>query len=240
MRVSYGEMRRAAVDALRGLGLSFGQAEDAVEALLVTQAAFGRGYGLIRLAEAARDDSRPRPAPESTGKGQERIDLRGATLLPWAERIADLLRARHAAGDRSYRPEVVDTAGGWVLPQIARRLALAGIASRIEWAAPQGGHPDEAGSFLCFGGLAGRPPGQVMLAPWQAPAGAGGRAGIVTGPEAASPPPPGARMVDLDAALAGFIAEGLPVDAAEHAQWFAEIAARVRLPTSERSRTQAG
>lgn len=246
MRISYGEMRRAAVDALRGLGLSFGQAEDAVETLLVTHAAFGQGYGLIRLEEAAHDPARPALRVQTGGgatapEAGDAIDLHGATLFPRIERLADLIRARHAAGASQHLLEVTHTAGGWALPQLARRLAMAGLASRIEWVAPAAAGPDEAGSFLCLGGLPGLAPGQVLLAdaPDLTQAPVTGLLRVFTGTSGAERPE-GARMVDLDAALAGFIAGGLEVDQADHVQWFSTMAARVRLPTSERSRGQAG
>lgn len=52
--ISYGEMLRPAIEVMRMLGLSYGQADDCVEGLMMTYAAFGRAYWLTKIADHAR------------------------------------------------------------------------------------------------------------------------------------------------------------------------------------------
>src|SRR5262245_45111452 len=54
LHVSYGELVRAATEAVRGLGFPFGQADDAAECFIWTEAVTGHGYDLLRLSDSIR------------------------------------------------------------------------------------------------------------------------------------------------------------------------------------------
>src|SRR5579872_4023278 len=92
--VSYAEILRAGIPALRGLGFSFSTAERGVHSLVAAQAASGLALAFLRIAAAkplavpGGFERRPGAAPHAT-----RLDARGKSLLETAPFALDLVTA---------------------------------------------------------------------------------------------------------------------------------------------------
>jgi len=90
IHVSYGELVRSATEGIRGLGFPFGQADDAAEAFVWTQSVTGHGYDILKIADIRRPkDGWPRHTLSRDGHYIE-IRLNGLPILPLALRVADL------------------------------------------------------------------------------------------------------------------------------------------------------
>ncbi len=267
MHVSYGEMARSAPEVLRMLGCPYGQADDAVEALLYTQAALGRGYTLIKMTDAARTADWKPVTLTQQADGTYVVDMRGAPLLLYAARLSDLVVAR-SVPEAETRVHVRNTFGGWVVPYLGHRLARSGLSSTVRWSPPPRPSNLEAPESLAVTMCPDEgKPIEVMVSPGEAfqatpaepasvPVGAfsaectsgsdfGTLSIVANEGRTRSSPKAGpligtAGVLRLDELMNTFVANGAEVDAAEHAAHYVGIAARLRVLSSERSRAQAG
>jgi hypothetical protein len=129
MHVSYAELMRIAPEALRALGLSFGEADGAVEGLVWTECVLGVGYAALRAAEQQRIERgwvKPRVVRQGT---RPRLDFAGAPLLLYAARVSDLVRTT-APGDAV---TIHGASGKLAVPYIAHHIGCAGLSTAILW-----------------------------------------------------------------------------------------------------------
>lgn len=251
MHVSYAEMARNAPEVLRMLGVSYSQADDAVEGFLLTHAALGVGYELLALTDGADKDRWSPPAISGEGEARH-VDLGGQSLLLFAARLGDFAAATAGREGGHCRIVVTNAIGGWMAPYICFRLAAMGCRACVGWvpdegaptdapplnvtAAPApGGRAEDVVCRLDEGerrqGISHGLRGALLIEAWRGPA-----------PEGANSEGAGqakGRELRMMQALAGFIEEGREVDQATHAR-FAAIQWRMRVAPSERSRGQAG
>lgn len=134
MHISYGELVRGAVEALRMIGFSFGQADDCAEAFVWSESVLSRGYDLLRLA----DEQRPSvgwqmPALSGLELDPRVIDLTGLPLLAYGARLADLTSTIAKGAARMSSVVAIGAAGGHVAPYVAYRMARAGCMAGVIW-----------------------------------------------------------------------------------------------------------
>lgn len=253
MHLSFAELMRASSDALRGLGAPFGQADDAIECLVLTQCALGTGYALLHEADSRRSASWSAPVLEHRSDRETGIDLRGQSLLMAAARVADYGATR----ERGTVLRVENTFGHHALPYLAHRAAVQGTAIAAAWRGVEG----SAGAIAVAIPRANGP-----VVHWASDVAAWAQvAGSMGGSTATSLPPAlhngelcivvGAPGVDTDVgafaadgatatldfleARRAALVQGLVVEEADH-RFFQSLTKRIRIPTSERSRAQAG
>jgi hypothetical protein len=239
VRVAYPELRRTAREALRGAGLPLAQADEAADMLVWTEAASGGGLAFVRSGALAKP-VRPRLSDEGT-----LVDCGGASLLAVGLRIADYALAAAQQG-QPLRLAVHDTTGAEFLPYTARHAARLGCSVIAAYADVGGGG---ALSLLVEAQSGDRP----RLAVWRdgdhAPSPADGRVTFVCGRAPISvlrrhgrvpdPPPDVPADIAWDARAADALARGLDVASEDYAA-FTACSSLLRVPTSERSRAQAG
>lgn len=245
MHVSYAELQRAASDALRGLKLPFGQAEDLVEGFLLTQAAYGSGYALLKEADALRP-ARSWEAP-GLGKGSKTtIDLKQQPLLIFAPRLSDYIRIQEPV----FTLRVLNLQGGYsIVPYICSSAARHGgtFAASTPCRDSDGIHV----IARCNGVTAIVYALESRLR-WESILGSAVRRGdtaTIDDPSALEIVAfgngdtldifPSAKMVDMASARLLAIREGMEVARADD-DFFRALTARIRIPSSERSRAQAG
>lgn len=260
MHVSYAEFARSTPEVLRMLGASFGQADDSVEGFLYTHATYGVGYLLVKMTDEARgNDDWLLPRLSVAPDHSNMVDLRNGPLLLFATRICDLVIAKTRPNQQSHTI-VSNTFGGWLAPYMAFRLARSGIASLITWSPPPA-HVDEEAPFAVLRTSLPRENQPVEVAVCASrPFAEADRASCDKDPrrEAACTKvgtlsiaatadhsisqnnSAGGEILVLDELLQAFISEGRDVDATIHRTYFTQIAARIRIETSDRSRQQAG
>lgn len=241
MHVSHAEMTRAAHEVLRMLGgYSYGLAVEAVEGFMLTHAALGKGYALTRLAANIPGVPGAGGSPAVLQEGSRLlVDLGHAPLALYSAIVADAYAAW--ANDTRRTLVVSHTAGGWIAPYIAYRIARHGVSCRGVWRPADEENRDEAPatSFRAeaaangeavivhtapLADLAQAPVGLSLSAPAHA---------LADGDAAVTP-------IDFEASLRSAIERGYEADENEHRTDFTDIAARIRVAFSERSRQQAG
>jgi hypothetical protein len=217
VHASFAELRRIAPDALRMAGLPLSQADEAAEMLAWTIASGADGLGHVRDAALGAG------APRLTGP--RTVDLQGASLLELGMRIVDF-----ACSDAGVLR--VERAEGLIfLPYLARRGALRGYVvaagSVVAWPLA-----DRSGVRL----VEGEPDDAVAAQVARQAAGDGLVLATrrVTAPLGAVP-----VHGEAEARVARTIAEGLEL-APDDLAVLTGLAAMLRVPSSERSRTQAG
>lgn len=134
MHIAYGELIRGAVEALRMIGLSFGQADDCAEGFVWTEAVLSRGYDLLRLADGQRPSAGwPVPALSGLDVDPRVIDLAGLPLLAYGARLADLTSTIAKGAARMSSVVAVGATGGHIAPYVAYRIARAGCIAGVIW-----------------------------------------------------------------------------------------------------------
>jgi hypothetical protein len=249
LHVAYPELRRNAREVLRGAGLPLPLANEAAEALAWTEAALG---GAIAFLGTAAEPDDPHATIADDGAGAV-VACGGASLLALGGRIAEYavaLASEHDVG----RVAIRDTCGAGFLPFVTREIATHGLAVVARAAAANGpaylavageaAAPDYktvargagvAATLAVTGGEdAWRPePCEVELACGRKPLAA------LEGELAADPLDDATADPDCERRVERAIADGLTISA-EDRQTLAAFVGRLRVPSSERSRSQAG
>lgn len=147
IHVSYGELVRSATEAIRGLGFVFGQADDAAECFVWTECVVGKGFSLLRQAD------KHKPAngwqkPRLVRREGPRADIvaHGSSLLTSAARVADFARAE-AAAHGFCSVDIQGGFGAWAVPYIANRIAGGSFSCRATWLRAAD-DDDESGSVV--------------------------------------------------------------------------------------------
>lgn len=233
MHVSYGELVRSATEAIRGLGFVFGQADDAAECFVWTECVVGKGFSLLRQADKHKPANGWQKLRLVRREGP-RVDMvaHAAPLLTSAARVADFARAE-AAVHGFCSVEIQGGFGGWAVPYIANRIAGGNFGCRATWLRAAD-DDDESGSIVVCAQNQ-----QVGLKPLTDSPNAefNGLSLQVYGhhqPDwdlttALSPSLKVARAIDV----------GFEVDQATFAI-MGSLTGRLRVPSSDRSRNQAG
>ena len=150
MHIAYGELVRGAVEAIRMIGFSFGQADDCAESFVWTEAVLSRGYDLLRLSDEQRPALGGWGVPALSGLEIEPrgLDLTGLPLLAYGARLADLTStiAKGAAGMASV--VAIGATGGYIAPYVAYRMARAGCIAGVIWKNGSFGIPLDAPDTL--------------------------------------------------------------------------------------------
>ena len=250
MHISVPELQRQATDVLRGLGGSIGNADDGVECFVLSQIALGRGYQLLRETDLTSRVGAPVLLQE---RGMTHIDLQGESLLFLAARLSDFA----AAAKTNFSIFVKNFSAPWAMPYLLHRLADRG---KVALAQTHG----NAAEHLWALALPSNTESTVHLfnsqADWmQALTKLGlipssgmdvlnaraksadltvvvhDNAGVMPWPTSLE----NAKAVVFSGARNQAISSGLRVDVDDH-KFFQEVARRIRVETSERSKGQAG
>lgn len=128
------ELRRYAPDALRMLGIPPGQADETADLLTWTEATGGHALEFVRR-NRARLLWAPRPRARIVGDRTDAlvVDARGASLLEFGVRLADLVCAETLCP----KPRAVQVVSVWGTPFAAYLCAFAaerGVEVSAEWA----------------------------------------------------------------------------------------------------------
>jgi hypothetical protein len=160
VHIAYGELVRGAVEALRMIGLSFGQADDCAEGFVWTEAVLSRGYDLLRFTDEQRPSAGWRvPALSGLALDPRMIDLTGLPLLSYGARLADLTSTIAKGAGRMASVVAIGATGGHIAPYIAYRVARAGCAAGVMWKNGNLRAPSDAPDTLVMTAPAG--PGEV-------------------------------------------------------------------------------
>lgn len=269
MYISYAEFLRSAPDVLRMIGSVYGHADDAVECLVWTQAALGRGYQVIAATDALGLSSKARPSVVADERRYS-VAMDRLPLILYAARLADLAIAETSSA-APLSICATSCVGAWVAPYTAARIAAAGLQAFVAWrpiphapdepspsvivAAPgeapvvasagswgtppshdiaQGLAPDGLSATLLDG-----PPGSLVVVAGEPAAGLNRSAAAWGLASKLGFEPAELAEIDFAASLRTMISDGSQIDESSHTIW-QTVAARIRLPTSERSRGQAG
>src|SRR5262245_16797776 len=128
VRLAVPEIRRMAPDALRMLGLPMGQAEEASEAVVWTEAVVGGALRFLRLHSARLLwVPRPRVALYRQGRSAWLVDARGGSLLEFGRRITDFARCE-ASSATPVTLRVRNTYGAVFVPYLISRVNEHGIS----------------------------------------------------------------------------------------------------------------
>lgn len=241
MHVSHAELVRAAHEVLRMLGgYPYGLAIEAVEGFIMTHAALGKGYALTRQAARGPAVDGAGHVPSVLQEGRTlHVDLGHAPLVLYGSLVADAFAAW--ADDGRQALFVSHTMGGWLAPYVAYRIARHGVSCWGTWR-PAAAAGEEEAPATWFSAEAGRGGSAVVVltAPLagaeQMPVGLS----LSAGAGAPAFRDATATPIDFEAALRRAIESGYEVDEHEHRTDFTDIAARIRVVFSERSRQQAG
>jgi len=135
IHVSYGELLRSATEAVRGLGFVFGQADDAADCFVWTECVFGQGLSLLRQADQLKPAAGWRQIAVTRNESRTVvINAHGCPLLISAARIADLaITVAGLDGHGSCSLEVRGGFGGWAIPYIANRVSGGKYNCQASW-----------------------------------------------------------------------------------------------------------
>ena len=210
MLASYAELRRMAPDALRMAGFSLSQADESAETLAWTEAAYG---GALRFLLDHLPCGGPAPAGliSETNKSAT-YDCTGRSLLELGGRLIDYARAKaHCSATRSFTLHVTRTAGPDFLTYPSLIAAQEGYRLSSELV-------DDGELTIHCTAVSPRTLRNLQpLAPREIPI------------------PPGERARPFQHALR----HGIETNDNDYAG-FASLVSQIRIPTSERSRGQAG
>jgi hypothetical protein len=150
MKIPYAELSRTAGEALRMIGITIGQADDAAQGLIWTQTVLGLGCACARSADESRPSGGWKSISIDDSAGPPKVSLAGNPLLFYANRIKDFVIAI-ATGQPAAQLSVSDTSGGWLCAYIAGGLAASGRSTVIRWR-PTGDISTEAPPALFVSG----------------------------------------------------------------------------------------
>lgn len=262
MHISYGELVRTMPEGIRMLGYSYSQADDSAEAVIWTECVLARGYELLESnASAANAARRLGVLSCRSDRSETVLNLGGRPLFAFAARAADvaIAQAGQAAGSLT---RIVDVSGTDACAYVAHRVARADndavvVAQRAEagavdlYLAPCGGRwlgigrciaaADAVRALAALGlsqvdvPVASLATKDVLVWASKAP----DRAGMLDGFRETAGLPASVEAIDVERRLGGAIREGLEVESRRH-RILTSLTVKIRLPSSERSRAQAG
>lgn len=240
VHVAYPELRRMAPEALRVAGLPLALADEAADLLAWTEAAVGGGLAFVRTGEHARGDGSAVEVVR-TEAGAAVLDCGGTSLLEIGLRVVDFA----CAGAPARAVLVRNTCGPQFLPYLVRRCALRGYATEARYAGPR--FPGRRSRSVGRAEAAAGPDG-LQLAVWPDE----GRDGynldgtrdglgavVVTCRRGEGSVDAAGADGACEARAAEAVRRGMDVDDADY-RAFSALAVQIRVPTSERSRAQAG
>ncbi|NIF55715.1 MULTISPECIES: hypothetical protein [Burkholderiaceae] len=271
LRLSYPELARTTPEMLRACGFSVGQADDAAEMILLTEALSGDAYRYLLDSKGTTLNAALRPRVLHEEDGQYRIDGAGLSLLQIGPRLVDL-----ACGEASRSGcalmIVSRTDGAQFAPYLARRAALHGYRAVLCMSGPGAqrpvvAEPDGEGrkpivyagmEHASNDGVAASTPslmerlGQFLALHSDATAGHNGWVAIaverIVQGDGKHPAPvsrdadadtEAVQRIDMDKALDQALRHGVTMEASTFSR-LGELLVSLRVPTSERSRRQAG
>ncbi|WP_233836637.1 hypothetical protein [Paraburkholderia sp. ZP32-5] len=268
LTLSYPELARSTPEMFRACGFSVGQADDAAEMLLMTEVLGSDAYRYLLENKGSTLNAALRPHVEHAEDGQYRIDGAGLSLLQIGPRLIDLACGEASRAGCAFMV-VHRTDGALFAPYLARRAArhgyravlrVVGLAASRSVAA----EPDHAGRepsvYVGAGSASGDYPDDTrslmdrlhrFLALHADATSDDGWAAIAverververhdeSGMQQAPREAVSAERIDFDAALQHALRHGMTMDAATFSR-LGELLVSLRVPTSERSRRQAG
>jgi hypothetical protein len=265
LTLSYPELARSTPEMFRACGFSVGQADDAAEMVLLTEVLGSDAYRYLLENKGSTLNAVLRPHVVHAEDAQYRIDGAGLSLLQIGPRLIDLACGEASRSGCAFMV-VHHTDGALFAPYLARRAARHGYrvvlrvvglaASRAVAAEPDhsgrepavyvgagsasGDYPDDTRSlmdrlhrFLVLHADATGDDGWAAIAVERVEPGDESR--VQQAPSEAI----AAQRIDFDGALQHALRHGLTMDASTFAR-LGELLVSLRVPTSERSRRQAG